>query len=235
MAKRCNPNILRLSIQKDWVSNWFSEQSQYSTYLKSDFVIYRFFLYNYLLKKKLIEIRILRFSKKTILLFLLATTKQERNERRKKIFKLKREKIFNSIKSKKSKLNQKSELNQISELKKFKFNPFLFKTKSIFLVFYKDWSNDNNSFFVAKNTARLLEKKVRFRSPFIKKTIYDKVIFPNLLVVCKGRINGVEMAKKDFFVRGSIPFQKFNAQIDYSSIVANTLRGSVIVRVWSIF
>jgi ribosomal protein S3 len=74
---------------------------------------------------------------------------------------------------------------------------------------------------------------VNFRSGIVKKLLNDANLAKSLLVVCKGRINGVEMARKDLLVRGSIPFQRFNIKLHFSLIIANTLKGSVAIKVWS--
>ena len=200
MAKRCNPNLIRLKIKTDWISNWFSEQDQFFKHLQNDFLLYRFFLYNRFFEDKLVKMRIIRFSKNIILTFLIKAN----NEERRSAF----------------------------DLKKFVFNPFVFKSRRVFLVFYKNWLGFSNSFFIASNIAILLEKKIRFRSSTMNKIIFQNGT-KNLLIDCKGRLNGVEMAKKDFIIKGSIPFQKFDIKIDFSTAIANTQKGCISVLVWS--
>lgn len=198
MAKRSNSNNLRLILNKDWLSNWFSEQSQYSTFLQNDFIIYKYFFWHLYFKDSLLKMRIIRFSKKIILFFLMSYDQ-----------------------------------NIVSKNLNLNINGSLFKAKNIFLVFYKDKFYRNNSFYIAKKIGALIENKVSFRSTIIKKLLNDANLAKSLLVVCKGRINGVEMAKKDFLVRGSIPFQKLSTKLNFSLIVANTLKGCVTIRVWS--
>nr|NP_066458.1 ribosomal protein S3 [Rhodomonas salina]AAG17729.1 ribosomal protein S3 [Rhodomonas salina] len=200
MTKRSNTNNLRLMLNKDWVSNWFSEKSQYPIFLQNDLIIYKYFFWHYYFKESLLKMRIIRFSRKIILFFLISYDRK--------------------IMLKDFKLN---------------LNTFLFKAKNIFLVLYKNKFFKSNSFYIAKKIATLIENKVRFRSTVVKKLLNDAKLVKSLLVVCKGRINGVEMAKKDFLVKGSIPFQKFHVKLNFSQVIANTLKGSVIVKVWSRF
>lgn len=200
MTKRSNSNNLRLMINKDWISSWFSDQTQYPVFLQNDFVIYKYFFWHYYFKDLLLKMRIIRFSKKMILFFLLSCEK-----------------------------------NNATKNLKLNLNTSLFKAKNIFLVFYRDKLYRNNSFYTAKKIGSLVENKVSFRSAIVKRLLNDANLAQGLLVVCKGRINGVEMAKKDFLVRGSIPFQKFIAKLNFSLVVANTIKGSVTIKVWSRF
>lgn len=212
-----NSNSSRILIKKDWVSNWFSEQNQYSCFLQNDFVFYKYFFWYLEFRDKLLKMRIIRFSKRAIFFFL----------------------VFIELKNLKGffgrEILRKKEKSILKKLRlSFKeINKSIFRTKSIFFVFFRIKFFRASSFYIAKKIALFLEKKVRFRSKIISKFLSKSDFIENLLIICKGRINGVEMAKKDVLVRGSIPFQRFSANINFSSIIANTKRGSVIVKVWS--
>jgi small subunit ribosomal protein S3 len=47
-----------------------------------------------------------------------------------------------------------------------------------------------------------------------------------------GRLNGVEIAREEFFSRGKIPLHTFRADIDYISRTAHTAYGSIGIKVW---
>jgi small subunit ribosomal protein S3 len=47
-----------------------------------------------------------------------------------------------------------------------------------------------------------------------------------------GRLNGVEIARSEFFSEGKIPLHTFRADIDYAYIAAPTTYGSIGVKVW---
>lgn len=195
MSKRSNSNNLRLMINKDWISNWFSEQSQFSIFLQNDLIVYKYFFWHLFFKEFLLKMRIIRFSKKIILFFLMSYDQ-----------------------------------NFIS--KNLNINGSLFRAKNVFLVFYKDKFYKNSSFYIAKKIGNLLENKINFRSIIVKKLLSDAFLVKNFLIICKGRLNGVEMAKKDFLIKGSIPFQKFSTELNFSLVIANTLKGLISIRVW---
>ena len=47
-----------------------------------------------------------------------------------------------------------------------------------------------------------------------------------------GRLNGVEIARSEFFAQGKIPLQTFRADIDYACFRAITTFGTIGVKVW---
>lgn len=47
-----------------------------------------------------------------------------------------------------------------------------------------------------------------------------------------GRLNGVEIARSEFFSQGKIPLHTFRANIDYALCHAKTEYGTIGVTVW---
>ncbi len=47
-----------------------------------------------------------------------------------------------------------------------------------------------------------------------------------------GRLNGVEIAREEFFSLGKIPLHTFRADIDYASATAKTTYGAIGIKVW---
>jgi len=47
-----------------------------------------------------------------------------------------------------------------------------------------------------------------------------------------GRLNGVEIARREYFKEGNIPLHTFRANIDYAAITANTTYGIIGIKVW---
>ncbi len=217
MISRSNSNNLRLMINKDWISSWFCEQNAYSALLQNDIIIYKYFFWHQYFQNILLKMRIVRFSKKTILFFLISDECEKNDFQKAK---------KNMLQKTKKTLLKK----QIFNLRNI--NISLFRTKKVFFIFFKEKYYKNNSFYIARKIATLIENKVKFRSKIIKNLIKNRFI-KNLLIVCKGRLNGVEMAKKDFLLKGSIPFQKFSFNLNFSLIIANTIKGLISVRVWT--
>ena len=111
----------------------------------------------------------------------------------------------------------------------------IFFEKDICLSIYKPPFLDllNNGFNIALKIARLIERRIKFRSKFIK--ILLKKIKRNskgVYVQCKGRINNVDMAKVDKLYLGSLPLQSLNLSISYGLVIANTFKGLQSIKVW---
>ena len=53
-----------------------------------------------------------------------------------------------------------------------------------------------------------------------------------IYVQCTGRINNVDMARKDKLYLGSIPLQSIDASINYGFVIANTTKGLQSIKVW---
>lgn len=104
--------------------------------------------------------------------------------------------------------------------------------KQIFLfvnqLHYMIYSN-----YVAIKVAKLLEKRIKFKSKSIK-VFLEKVVFfcLGMKIQCSGRLNNVDMAKVSSVSFGFMPLQSINLNIDFSLIVANTNVGLQCVKVW---
>ena len=51
-------------------------------------------------------------------------------------------------------------------------------------------------------------------------------------IMCKGRLGGAEMARRETYKDGRIPLHTLRADIDYSLKVAFTTYGTIGVKVW---
>lgn len=110
-----------------------------------------------------------------------------------------------------------------------------FFEKDVCLSIYKPTFLEllNNGFNIALKIAKLIERRIKFRSKLIK-TLLRKIKknSKGIYVQCKGRINNVDMAKVDKLYLGSIPLQSLNLSISYGLIVANTFKGLQSIKVW---
>jgi len=107
--------------------------------------------------------------------------------------------------------------------------------KDVCLSIYKPCFLDllNNGFNIALKIARLIERRIKFRSRLIK-TLLKKIKknSKGIYVQCKGRINNVDMAKVDKLYLGSVPLQSLGMSISYGLIIANTFKGLQSIKVW---
>lgn len=90
-----------------------------------------------------------------------------------------------------------------------------------------------NAKIVAENIAMQIERRVSYRRAAkmaVKKAIEAGA--KGIKIRVSGRLNGVEIARSEFYSEGQIPLHTFRADIDYSTIPANTTYGVIGVKVW---
>lgn len=86
---------------------------------------------------------------------------------------------------------------------------------------------------VAQNVAFQLEKRIAFRRAM--KRAIDQAMSAGakgIKIKCSGRLNGVEMARKESYQEGKLPLQTLRANIDYGFAEAHTTYGVLGVKVW---
>ena len=86
---------------------------------------------------------------------------------------------------------------------------------------------------IAESIARQIEKRIAYRRA--AKMAIDRAIEAGAIgikVFCTGRLNGVEIARGEFFKNGNIPLHTFRADIDYAKDTAFTTYGTIGIKVW---
>lgn len=85
---------------------------------------------------------------------------------------------------------------------------------------------------VAENVALQLVRRVSFRRA-MKKSVSSALRFGSLgiKIACSGRLGGAEMARREWYRRGRVPFQTIRADIDYGCAEAFTTYGVIGVKV----
>ncbi len=85
---------------------------------------------------------------------------------------------------------------------------------------------------VAENVALQLVRRVSFRRA-MKKSVSSALRFGALgiKIACSGRLGGAEMARREWYRRGRVPFQTIRADIDYGFAEAFTTYGTIGVKV----
>lgn len=90
-----------------------------------------------------------------------------------------------------------------------------------------------DAMLVADSIVKQIEKRVSYRRA--AKMAVEKALESGALgakVFASGRLNGVEIARREFFAKGKIPLHTFRADIDYACMTAKTPYGSIGVKVW---
>lgn len=86
---------------------------------------------------------------------------------------------------------------------------------------------------LGESIVQQIEKRVSYRRG--AKMALDKALENGAVgakVFLSGRLNGVEIARSEFFSAGKIPLHTLRADIDYSMIHAKTAYGTIGVKVW---
>ena len=86
---------------------------------------------------------------------------------------------------------------------------------------------------IAQNVAFQLVKRIAFRRAM--KRAIDQAMnsgAKGIKIRCAGRLNGVEMARKETYQEGKLPLHTFRAKIDYGFAEAITTYGVLGVKVW---
>jgi small subunit ribosomal protein S3 len=89
------------------------------------------------------------------------------------------------------------------------------------------------AFLVAESIAMQIEKRVSYRRAAkmaVKKAMDAGA--KGMKVRVGGRLNGVEIARTEFYAEGQIPLHTFRSDIDYAVVEAHTTYGTIGVKVW---
>jgi len=120
--------------------------------------------------------------------------------------------------------------DKIEELKKTLSNKF---GESIEININEIKKPDLDAKVVADSIANQVVRRISYRraaKQALKKCIDAGAIGVKIFV--GGRLNGVEIARSEYFKEGNIPLQTFRADIDYAKSTAVTTYGSIGIKVW---
>lgn len=86
---------------------------------------------------------------------------------------------------------------------------------------------------VAENVAMQLERRVAFRRA-MKKAVQSTLKFGALGIrlQCKGRLNGAELGRKEWYREGRVPLHTLRADVGYGLAEAHTTYGIIGVKCW---
>ena len=90
-----------------------------------------------------------------------------------------------------------------------------------------------NAQLVAENIALQLEKRTAFRHA-MRKSVDSALRFgcKGIKVRVAGRLNGAEIARKEWYLQGRLPLQTLRADIDFGFAQAYTTYGVIGVKCW---
>lgn len=79
-----------------------------------------------------------------------------------------------------------------------------------------------------------IERRIRFRQSMRRQldNLMQNKDVKGAKIMMKGRLDGAEIARKEWKVRGSLPLQTLRADIDYAATTAFTQYGTIGIKVW---
>ncbi len=108
------------------------------------------------------------------------------------------------------------------------------KFKDTFTITIKEIKKpDLNAKLVADNIAKQVVGRMPYRRA--SKSALNKVMDAGAIggkILASGRLNGVEIARNEYFVQGKIPLHTLRADIDYAYVTALTTYGIIGIKVW---
>jgi len=205
MGHKVNPVGLRIGITNTWKSKWFSKKD-YQSNLRQDITI---------------RIGIMKKWKTAA----IAEVEIERSAAMVKVI----------VKTARPGVLIGRGGSGIEDMQKFvKSNYFKGKKTGLKIEVQEVKNFEENAFLVAQNIAEQIEKRLPFRRAL--KTMLEQVTKNNTIKGVKieicGRLNGAEMARREWAAKGTLPLHTLRANIDFARATAYTTYGTIGVKVW---
>ncbi|VAX23673.1 SSU ribosomal protein S3p (S3e) [hydrothermal vent metagenome] len=90
-----------------------------------------------------------------------------------------------------------------------------------------------DAYLVAENIGQQIQGRISFRRA-MKQAITSarRMGAEGIRVMCSGRLGGAEMARTEQYKEGKIPLHTLRSDIDYATFTAQTIYGSIGIKVW---
>jgi len=202
LGQKVNPEGLRLGVIKDWHARWYAEGKEYAKILESDLKIRE-----HLMKK---------FKRASISDVLI---ERATNKLRITIYAARPGII----------IGKKGETIEKVKEELSRFAP----DSKIFLNVQEVTRPELDAQLVAERIAFQLERRVSAKRAM--REAISRVMemgAEGIKIMCKGRIGGAEIARKEWMKEGKIPLHTLRADIDYGVATAHTIYGCIGVKVW---
>ncbi len=204
MGQKVHPIGIRLGISTDWNSTWYANSRDYANYLNDDMRVREF------IKKKLAHasvsrIQIDRPARAAVITIHTARPGIVIGKKGEDIEKLRR------LIAPMMDININNVKLNIAEIRKPELDAQL----------------------VAEGVAQQLERRVMFRRA-MKRVITNTMRLgaQGVKISVSGRLNGAEIARREWYHEGRVPLHTLRADIDYGVAEANTTYGIIGVKVW---
>ena len=223
MGQKVHPIGFRLGITEEHKSKWYANFSDYKNYLKTDFEIRK--VWSQLLKE-LGKNQLDEIADRSNLIITYPPT---------------RDQIHLNIYS----VNPELLISELKSLPyQIRFSNFLgtqLGNKKLVVILRKVQVPAIEPSFVAQSVAKKLEKRMPFRRAVrtalteFKKGAKQAKLDPRqkgIKIQVGGRLNGAEIARAEWVREGRIPLHTLQAKIQYATERAETIYGTLGVKVW---
>ncbi|MBI2054182.1 MAG: 30S ribosomal protein S3 [Candidatus Staskawiczbacteria bacterium] len=209
MAHKVNPKSFRIRGMEDWNTRGFYGKKMF-LHLKEDFLI-RDFLKKRLAEASVAGIQIERSANKVNIIIETARPGLiiGRGGGGAEALKKETEKMIKKSISQKSVLELRIEIREIKD----------------------PWTSAS---LVAQMAAQQIEKRIPFRHVLKKsmERVMQNKDMKGVKMELSGRLNGVEIARKEWLKQGRLPRNTIRADIDYSQSEAHCTYGAIGIKVW---
>jgi small subunit ribosomal protein S3 len=202
MGQKIHPTGFRLSVQKNWSSKWFANSKQFAGMLQKDIEVRDF------LKKKLVgagvsKVVIERPAKNARITIYTARPGVVIGKKGEDI-----ESLRNELKKR---MGLPDVALNIEEVRKPEVDAQL----------------------IAESITQQLEKRIMFRRA-MKRAMQNAMRLgaQGIKIMSAGRLNGIEIARTEWYREGRVPLHTLRADIDYGFSEAKTTYGVIGVKVW---
>ncbi|SEN22645.1 30S ribosomal protein S3 [Nitrosomonas marina] len=201
MGQKINPTGFRLSVQRNWLSKWYANSSNFALMLNEDIKVR-----NYLSKKlkhaSVGKVLIERPSKNARITIFSARPGVVIGKKGEDIELLRTEL--------QKKMGVPVHVN-IEEIRKPELDAQL----------------------IADNIAQQLEKRIMFRRA-MKRAMQNAMRLgaQGIKIMSSGRLNGIEIARTEWYREGRVPLHTLRADVDYATSEAQTTYGIIGIKVW---
>jgi small subunit ribosomal protein S3 len=206
MGHKVNPVGLRIGINQNWKSKWFSKK-EYKSNLRQDIEI-RVEIMNKWKNAAISDVEIERSQAAVRVIIKTARPGVIIGRGGSGV-----EDIRKSIQNKFFKNDKKANLKiDVQEIRNF----------------------EESAQVLAQNMADQLEKRMPFRR--VMKSTLEQVMKNNIIkgvkVELNGRLGGAEMSRREWLSKGTLPLHTLRADIDFARATAYTTYGTLGVKVW---
>ncbi len=205
MGQKCHPIGFRIAVTEPWRSRWYAPKANFGTFLVEDEQIRRFIERELNRKPPYAGV-----SKVEI--------ERTRDEVKVTLHTARPGVVIGAKGAEVDKLREKLE-----ELIERRVNVSIVEIRN----------PDLDAYLIASNIAEQLKKRSSFRR--IMKQKCEAAMNAGargIKIICSGRLGGAEMARRETQMRGSIPLQTLQANVDYAVVHAVTTVGTIGVKVW---